>query len=283
MSDKLQADKQNNYSRTKRYIYNPFFDFLRGAKEFLRKLRDPVTTFTGLLVFVSALQFWALHNTDEKIGKQLAIMGDQLEQIKGNNAFTERSVKAFENYAKTAKEHLDFAREESDKTASINQRQLRAYVSINSAEIENFDAERQVGSPLVVMIKIKNAGAAGATGQIRTAVRIFPLEINNFPNVESKPANISIPPKEEFPRAARSANVTANQLDAVMKGKSAIYAYGDFRFTDETSTKWKCNFRLYYSGVGSWPNQASTLKLVTTGGYNGCAEDSVASTSKRPS
>jgi hypothetical protein len=129
-------------------------------------------------------------------------------------------------------------------------RQLRAYVFISGAHLENIG----VGQIPCAQLTIKNLGQTPAyklTQWAMVGIGKFPLGGSHPPTNESDPLpERPLPPQDEIqlqsPKYKKPLDVET--LDELSKGMLAIYVVGEIRYRDAFKKKWRTRYLLYSGG-----------------------------------
>jgi hypothetical protein len=208
----------------------------------------------------------ATHDLATAAKEQAVAMQGQLTVMQQAAAQQNRLITANEKLADATVKMSELAK----KTAEYAERQLRAYVSILSGEIENFDNPTLGGT-----IQINNSGASAAKIRLWSEIRVLPVTIENFPKINTKipPTEISLGPNTVATRPIRrSRQIPDAQRAGVHGGAYGIYAYGEYRFTDDTKIAKRCYFRLFYENRGRDASEGA-LSMYPTRGGNSCEDE----------
>lgn len=210
---------------------------------------------------------------------QWDILRGHLGEMKTTSKLTERSVEAFERYARTAEKHLEFAQRTEDQTATAVRNQERAYIYIESVEVRNLGnwTPGFIGSvgpnlgPIDARVRIKNSGLTQANVKMWATAGVVGIPLRNFPSINTAvPAiEFTVIPGGEIPRIIRTSRaITAEEKARVISGRAGFYVYGEMRFADANKQNRVCSFRWYYQGDGSAPGDP--VELTAAQGNNKC-------------
>jgi len=128
-------------------------------------------------------------------------------------------------------------------------RQLRAYVFISGAHLENIG----VGQIPYAKLTIKNFGQTPAYKTTQCAmvgVGKFPLESHPSTNESEPLPERPLPPQDEIPLQSPKYKkpLNAEMLDELSKGMLAIYVAGEIRYLDVFKKKRRTRYLLYSGG-----------------------------------
>ncbi len=128
-------------------------------------------------------------------------------------------------------------------------RQLRAYVFISGAHLENIG----IGQIPCAQLTIKNFGQTPAykmTQWAMVGIGKFPLESHPSTNENEPMPERPLPPQDEIPLQSPKYKepLNAEMLDELSKGMLAIYVAGEVRYRDAFKKKWRTRYLLYSGG-----------------------------------
>jgi hypothetical protein len=143
-----------------------------------------------------------------------------------------------------------YTRKEWQSSVDNGHRQLRAYVFPDQANL----VWQGTAKPTVAEIVIKNSGQTPAYRLSSATVILvgdFPLQTDL--RVPAMPANRTVvPPAGNYGLSvAMEKPLTADQLQAIQKGRQAIYAFGEIAYEDAFGECRMTRYRFFYSGVGA--------------------------------
>lgn len=198
----------------------PFFA-QNSANDLLAQYTFWLFLATAALAAASCLQLWFLIRTD----KTARISADAARQS-----------------AVAAQESVRLASETA-------QMELRAYVYIDALEIRNFGTEK----PLEAWLMLKNSGNTPAFDFQRMGhIAVYHFPMGRFPTVIWGNVKGFLAPKGEvyFGPLPTQKALTSEEYAAVVAGTSAIYVWGNLRYTDAFKQERYVQFRSYYRGDG---------------------------------
>ena len=143
-----------------------------------------------------------------------------------------------------------YTRKEWQSTVDNGHRQLRAYVFPDQANL----VWQGTAKPTVAEIVIKNSGQTPAYRLSSATVVLvgdFPLQTDL--RVPAVPANRTVvPPAGNYGLSVTMEKpLTADQLQAIQKGRQAIYAFGEIAYEDAFGECRMTRYRFFYSGGGA--------------------------------
>jgi hypothetical protein len=129
-------------------------------------------------------------------------------------------------------------------------RQLRAYVMVHTAVVENFTA----GNKPRAKLTIKNTGqtpAHAVTHWCTSGIAPYPIEdhvVRALRRGETDLAAMPLPPGCHTKTGSESDVLTQNQYDAVSDGTHALYVIGEIRYRDAFNKPQETDFLLFAGG-----------------------------------
>lgn len=155
--------------------------------------------------------------------------------------------------ADTAKIQAEVARGTLNAMQDTAERQLRAYLSVMKARIENV----AVGEKPKVSFKVKNMGQTPAhklSGHVGIGIGKYPIPKGSKVNPPPSPDEISrvnlAPTMRVTHGAMMGVPLTEVQFNEIRDGKTAIYVVANIEFADAFDRKWIQRLRLMYTCRG---------------------------------
>ena len=144
------------------------------------------------------------------------------------------------------------------------QRQLRAYVMVSSAAIENLSSGRKPTAKLI----LKNTGqtpAHAVSHWCAAGVAPYPMPdhiVRALKNHEAELSSRPLPPGAEAQSWSESDILTEAQYEGLSDGTHALYVVGEIRYTDAFNKPQETDFLLFIGGPGGLTGE---LTSYTTG------------------
>ena len=228
----------------------------------MRRLTGALVVWTAALVLVGVVAAAIAYN-------QFRIMRDQLAEMRGTTAQTERAITQAKRLADQGARQLTQAtrladaaqRQASGVDASVRtgaqqlattrdaeQRQLRAYVNIIDGRVENFSA----GARPVFFLTVRNSGGTpayvyrhtGITYAATTPGQYRPITI---PSRSSEPSTLAAGASSQI-IAHLDLPVTAPQVEAIKKGAAEYVMQGSITYRDGFGLQHLTKYRFLLSG-----------------------------------
>jgi hypothetical protein len=193
------------------------------------------------LLWLATRKLWLAGERQMDLIKQNAVKqsADMLDSLYASRAL-----------ASAAADSVVAARHANEIARIGTEKQLRAYLSILKARIQNVAA----GERPRVSFKVKNMGQTPAnklSAHVHIGFGQFPMPKGANVNAPPNPDEISrvdLAPKMRVAHGVTMGHpLTESQFNQINDGKAAIYIVANLEFTDAFSRKWIQHLRLMYS------------------------------------
>lgn len=228
----------------------------------MRRLTLALVVWTAALVFVGVVAAAISYN-------QFRIMRDQLTEMRGTSAQTERAIAEARRLADQGDQQLKQAvrlADASQQTAitgatsarngtaqlatsqDSEQRQLRAYVNIVDERVEAFAP----GSKASFVLTVRNSGSTPATQIRQLGVTYLAAEAGKYQPISTPPTTAQVGTIAAGGSSSiighSAQTVTSEQVEAVKSGKAAFVTQGAITYRDAFGHLHSTNYRYVLTG-----------------------------------